>query len=134
MTRLPDWRARLTEYLADARNEPFAPGRHDCALFAAGAVAAMTGADYAAPYRGRYSTLRGGLRVLRRDGFDGHVALAAHHLPECPVAFAGPGDLAAVPTPQGEALGVVQGAGIFVPSEAGLAVVPLTAASRAFKV
>lgn len=134
MSRLPDWRARLVSYLAQAQREPFNPGRHDCALFAAGAVAAMTGQDYAAPYRGRYTTLRGGVRVLRREGFEDHIALAAHHLPARPVSFARPGDLAVVPTEDGPALGVVQGAGVFVLSPAGVALVPLTAADKAFGV
>lgn len=135
VSRLPDWRPRLVAFLTAAQRAPFRPGQHDCALFAAGAVAAMTGQDYAAPYRGRYTTIRGGIRVLRADGFADHIALAAHHLPERPVAFARAGDLAVVPTEDGPALGVVQGAGIYVLSPAGgLSLVPLTAATRAFGV
>lgn len=134
LKRRPDWRARLIAYLARAAREPFAEGRHDCALFLAGGVEAMTGVDYAAPYRGRYTTTRGGLRLLRRAGFADHVALAARHLPECPPAFAAEGDGAAVETPEGPALGIVQGEGVYVPGPAGLAVVPLTTAARAFRV
>lgn len=134
MTRLANWRPRLIAYLAEAAARPFAEGRHDCALFLAGGVAAMTGVDYAAPYRGRYTTTRGGLRILRKAGFADHVALAAHHLAERPVAFAREGDGAVVPTGDGPALGIVQGAGVYVLSPAGLAVVPLTAAARAFEV
>ena len=68
MPRLSNWTAPLIEYLAAAARRPFKPGHHDCALFAAGAVAAMTGTDFAAQWRGRYTTLRGGLRVIRRAG------------------------------------------------------------------
>ena len=64
MPRHSNWTAPLIEYLAAAARRPFKPGHHDCALFAAGAVAAMTGTDFAAQWRGRYTTLRGGLRVI----------------------------------------------------------------------
>lgn len=132
--RQPDWQSRLTAYLAASAQKEFQEGAHDCALFAAGAVAAITGHDYAAVYRGRYTTTRGGLRVLRRDGFADHVALAASHLAEKPIARANPGDLAVLETDEGPALGVVQGEGIFVLRQNGMALVPLTAAFQAFEV
>lgn len=132
--RVRGWQARLIDYLGGAARTPFADGQHDCALFAAGAVAAMTGHDYAAPYRGRYTTIRGGLRILRRDGFADHVALAAAHLPEKPVARANPGDLAVIDTLDGPALGVVQGEGIFVLGQNGMALVPLLSAIQVLEV
>lgn len=125
-------RARLTTYLADCARRPFAEGSHDCALFAAGAVQAMTGRDIAAEWRGRYISTRGGLRVLRRAGFADHIALAAHHFPVTHRPRIG--DLAAVPTEQGPALGVVQGLHIYLLAESGLALVPLSAATQFFEV
>jgi hypothetical protein len=132
--RYADWRQHLVAYLADAARRPFAQGTHDCALFLAGGVLAMTGQDYAARYRGRYTTTRGGLRILRKDGFETHVALAAHYLPDLPVALAREGDAAVVPTGDGPALGIVQGEGIYVLGPGGMGVVPLTTAFRAFEV
>jgi hypothetical protein len=41
--RLPDWPEKLAAYIADNRAARFAWGVNDCALFAAGAVLAMTG-------------------------------------------------------------------------------------------
>jgi hypothetical protein len=134
MRRLVDWRSRLTAFVADAARRPFAPGHHDCALFAAGAVAAMTGFDAAADWRGRYTTLRGGLRVLRREGYADHLALVTAHLPPVHPAFARAGDLAAVPGPEGMALGVVQGERIYVLHPGGLATVDLLAATHAWRV
>src|SRR5690606_37242555 len=99
--RFPDWRVRLTAWLNEVRRTPFAQGSHDCALFAAGAVVAMTGHDFAAPYRGRYTTTRGGLRVLRRAGFDDHIALAAAHLPACALSDLAEGDVVVIPTDEG---------------------------------
>lgn len=132
--RAPDWRTRLTAWFAAHAREPFVHGRHDCALFAFGAVAAMGGPDLAAPWRGRYTTLRGGIRLLRRDGHEDHVALAASALEEIAPARARPGDLAVVSTPEGPALGVVSGATVHVLGPAGLALVPRGEAVRAFRV
>lgn len=134
MTRLPDWTPRLVRWLALAAPRPFVPGTHDCALFLAGAVEAMTGVDYAASYRGRYTTLRGGLRILRRDGFADHIALAAHHLPEISPAEARPGDGVVVETPDGPALGLHQGEAVWVLSPQRLALVSAARVIRAFGV
>jgi hypothetical protein len=66
--RAPDWRARLADLVTARRHDPFAWGSRDCCLWAADAVEAMTGDDFAAPLRG-YSTRFGALRKLKRAGF-----------------------------------------------------------------
>ncbi|MFE3836065.1 DUF6950 family protein [Pseudogemmobacter sonorensis] len=131
--RTPGWQRRLAVYLGTVARSPFAFGSQDCALFAAGAVEAMTGTDLAASYRGRYTTLRGGLRIMRRDGFADHIAFFGHHLPDRD-GPPQPGDLAVVPTDDGPALGVVQGDQIYVTSPGGLALVPLGDAPRFLRV
>ncbi|MDN4633853.1 hypothetical protein QCD71_20230 [Sphingomonas sp. PsM26] len=68
MNRLPDWEARLAAYLEPLRTLPFSWGEHDCCLFSAGAVIAMTGVDPMPEFRGRYTTARGSVRALRRLG------------------------------------------------------------------
>jgi len=132
--RTHDWRGRLTAFLAAKARAPFVYGEHDCALFAAGAVEAMTGVDPAAEWRGRYTTWRGGLRVLRAAGHADHVAAVAALLTEVPPAFAAAGDLAVVVGEGGPALGVVQGELIYVLRPEGLALVPFETASRAFEI
>lgn len=134
MTRLSDWHSRLTAYLHEARARPFEYGRHDCATFAAGAIEAMTGDDLAATWRGRYRTMLGGLRVLRKEGYGDHIALADRYFEEIPVALACPGDIAVVQGPDGKARGIVQGGAIYVLAPAGLGLVPLLSAERAFRV
>lgn len=134
MIRHPDWQSRLVLYLTRTAAKPFVPGRQDCALFAAGAIEAMTGVDPADGWRGRYRSLRGGQRMLRAAGYGDHVALAAAILPEVTVAEAAPGDIAVIETPEGRALGVVQGAGIYVTGALGLGLMPLRDAVRAFRV
>lgn len=132
MTRQKGWQGRLAAFLASVARTPFSPGTHDCALFAAGAVEALTGVDLAADWRGRYHTLRGGVRVLRRAGYADHIALARSHFPATTTPR--PGDLAVVSTPDGPALGVVQGLMIYAPAAIGWALVPLDAATEFFEV
>lgn len=134
LVRLPAWRSALTNWLHAVRLTPFCQANHDCALFAAGAVHAMTGVDFAAPFRGRYTTTRGGLRLLRRAGFGDHIALAAAHLPACGLFDIREGDLVVIGSPAGPALGVVQGALAFVPGARGTSLVSISGALGAFKV
>lgn len=137
--RQPGWQIALSQYLAEAGRQQFQWGTHDCALFAAGAVAAMTGVDPAARWRGKdkpkYRTLRGGLGLMRRAGFVDHADVAARMFEEVPVATAQPGDLAAIRDGELFALGVVQGEWIYVLQPDGrLGLVELMAAARVFRV
>ena len=135
MHKTKGWQNRLSAYLAGAGRERFVPGQHDCALFASSALAAMTGEDLAAPYRGRYTTERGGIRILRWDDYRDHIALAAAHLrARDPGEGARPGDLAVIPTERGPALGVVQGAAVYVLTPDRLSLVPLVLAVTVFEV
>ena len=111
MERWHDWQSRLTDYLLAAGRQQIEPGRFDCMLFAAGAVRVMTGTDLAADFRGRYTTLAGGLRILKRRGYADHVALIDDLLGERVGWMAlRSGDIAAVPGYDGTpAIGVVTG-------------------------
>lgn len=113
-------------------------GEHDCALFAAGAVKIMTGKDFAKPYLGKYKSLKGGLGLLKRKGFENHADLAAAKLQEIPVSMASVGDIAAVKvsTSGFYALGVVNGPRIYLcrPDSLGLGTADLLTAERAFRV
>lgn len=131
--RLPDWRQRLIDYVVATAAEPFAPGKHDCALAAANAVKAMTGRDFARGFRG-YRTMAEGQRKLRAKGFADHIALAAEHFEEVAPSLAQVGDIAVVQGDDGLALGIVQGELIYVTARNGRALVPLTSAIRAFRV
>ena len=135
LTRLPDWQSRLSVWIKTINGRPIKPGQHDCCLFGAGAIEAQTGVDIAAPWRGRYTTMAGGQRVLRKAGYDDHIALAAATLPEIHASQAREGDIAVVETPEGPALGVVQGAAIYVLGADGrLGFAALIPDTRIFKV
>jgi hypothetical protein len=133
--RLPDWRTRLEDYLARVAGQPFRPGRHDCALFVAGAVEAMTGEDPAAAWRGAYRSLDAGQDALQAAGFADHVALVAAACEEVPPALAAVGDIAVLPgAGKGAALGLVQGAAVYVLHPGGLGLVNRLHVERAFRV
>lgn len=134
MKRVPNWRSALDAAVDAHRGVPFTWGRHDCSLFAADCVLAMTGEDPAARFRGRYKTPKGAAGALKRAGFASQVNVVAAHFSEIHSSRAGVGDIAIVPKGELMSLGIVIGPEIAVLTLAGLGVVPLTRASRAFKV
>lgn len=134
--RKEDWPARLTAFVAGRRRTPFAWGRNDCCLFAADAVAAMTGVDPAKPWRG-YKTVRGAMnRVRRAGGVPGLMAQAAqrHGWPSITATFARRGDIVLAATPDGPALAVRFGHGVVLPGSDGLLTLPLDPAASAWRV
>ena len=134
MQKLVDWRPRLRGFLAAQADAPFAYGSADCGAFAGGAIEAMTGENPHAKVAGKYKTMAGALRALKRLGHDDHVAYTASLLTEIEPLYATFGDIAVVDSPDGPALGVVVGAHIEVRAPGGRGVVPMTDAVRAFRV
>ncbi len=132
--RHPNWRPALRDYVEDVARKPFRYGSHDCALFTAGAVKAMTGVDYARGWRSQYRSLAKGRKLLAEKGHKDHVALVASLYPEIPVLRAQVGDIAVLDGDGGDALGVVQGALVWAADPNGLRSVPLIQAKRAFRV
>jgi hypothetical protein len=128
--RVDHWRSKLLAFLDSQEREPFAYGVNDCLLMTAGAVAAVTGVDHAAPYRGRYTTLRGGKRVIGMTPLD----LVASILPEILPVEAGDGDIAAKRESAEWSFGVIVGAHFYVRTETGLGILPRGDAEKAFRV
>ncbi|MBV9549633.1 MAG: hypothetical protein JO256_08190 [Alphaproteobacteria bacterium] len=136
MKRLPGWRTRLNDCLEDMRRRPFQWGEHDCALgLAAPCVAAMTGIDLGAEWRGRYATADEARAVLAAAGHDDIGGLLASLFEEVPPAFAGHGDLATLPGEnEGLSIGVVTGAAVTVLGARGLSQTSRLNILRAFRV
>ena len=129
--KVDNWQNLLIEYIASAANGTFAYGQQDCALFAAGAVDIQLGTQYVRDWVGKYKSWPEGLRKLRKLGHDDHLALFGKHLTEVLPPFAQVGDIAAM----GDAMGIVQGAGIYVLQDPkGIGLAPLTSATRVFRV
>lgn len=135
MRKRTDWRKHLVAYVSSINRAEFKPGQHDCALFAAGAVKAMTGENLAKSWQGKYRSLKRGKELLKERGFEDHIALAASFFEEVPALMAQVGDIAVIEEDGEQALGVVQGAYIWVVrAESGLGRVFLSQAKRAFRV
>lgn len=128
--KLADWRQRLVEYLTGVSTRTLTFGEHDCAIFAGGAAGAQTGVDYITEWVGTYTDMTTGLAALNAKGYADHVDLVRQTFTEVPVSMAQEGDIAVV----GDALGVVQGAAIYVLRPEGIGLVPLLSASTAFRV
>ncbi len=111
MPRVDHWERVLAAAIDSARARPFVWGLHDCPTFAFETRMALTGGeDVAALWRGKYSTHLGGLRVMRRLGWDsletmGHALLG---VPRDTPLLAQRGDI--VLTDTGLGFGVVIGA------------------------
>ena len=66
MLRYSDWEERLTMFLVGRDASPLVWGKSDCCLFSCDAVRAMTGADPAHFFRGKYDSLKGAYKILKR--------------------------------------------------------------------
>ena len=121
----------LIAYAAEAGQRPFRPGRHDCALFAAGWLKLSTGKDYARGWRSTYRSLKRGQQLLEEAGFADHADFAAAHLPEIAPAFAQLGDIAVL---DDQAFGITAGEMIYCLKPQGLGLVPRGSMRRAFQV
>lgn len=91
LTRLPDWQQRFGDLVAQRMAMPFTWGQFDCVMWAADAVQAITGHDFADGMRGTYSTERQALRILKPLG--GVAALASERLSQRPLAMVRCGDV-----------------------------------------
>jgi hypothetical protein len=81
--------------MADAGRDVMEWGKDDCALWCADIVRDALGYDLAAPFRGRYKTRRGAMRVLGRKGLKGLLqrTARARHWKRIHPTLAQPGDL-----------------------------------------
>jgi len=134
-TRRPGWERRLVEAIEAARDRPFRWGRHDCATFAFDLRREIAGGhDVAALWRGRYSTSRGAVRVMRRLGWSS-LDEAGRELLEEPlpsVHLAQRGDLVLADT--GLGFGVCLGAKAAGIAPEGLILVPLSSCALAWRI
>lgn len=134
--RRADWPEILAALLARARAAEFAWGEHDCCLFAADVVRAITGRDPAAAFRGRYRTRRGAQLALKRYGRGTLLATVTAILGEpVPPLLARRGDVLYMDGPQGPAMGVCSGPRVMFPTRPrGLVAVHPLSCSHAWRI
>lgn len=133
MVRLPDWPARLSDFIESRRQRDFLWGERDCCLFACDAVQVVTGHDPAKRWRGLYASEKGARRLLRDNGGVIGLAIIAFGAPVS-AANAGRGDVVLIDTPDGEALGVCLGSVSAAQGKAGIVFNPISAAKAAWRV
>lgn len=137
MNRQKNWRNRLHEVVEARRRVPFSfESGFDCAIFVADCIAAMTGEDPAADFRGRYSSDIGAMRVIRNAGFANIADLVSSRLDEIAPVRAQVGDVAFIPDESsfGGALGIVIGEQVACLHVDGIGSVPRNLMTRAFRV
>lgn len=132
--RIRGWEQALAAFTRAHMRTTYEWGRHDCALFAAGAVAATTGVDFAQDFRGTYDDEEGARRVLASIGCADVGDLASRYLPEIAPAEARRGDIVLIDGVRGMFLAVVDGRTAVGPTLRGLAHTPLNLALRAWAV
>ncbi|QSX32451.1 hypothetical protein JYB87_11805 [Shewanella avicenniae] len=115
-----NWPTHLNRYILENLNTPFKWGEFDCCLFAANAVKAMTGEDYAAAFRGKYSTKAGATKALSRYGAGTIKDTITQLLGEPQNTHPARGDVCLIETVNGPTAGIFLNGAVYCPSEAGL--------------
>ena len=111
----------------------FSPLSSDRSLWAADAVQALAGVDFASAWRGTYSSATGAARLLAELGGVRAIASAALGEP-VPVAFAAVGDVVLIEQAGRELLAVCNGGTALCVGPDGLAPVGMEAALAVWKV
>ena len=134
MQRVTNWDVALGRYLADTRRLAHRYGKADCALYAAGAVLAMTGEDLARGHRSKYTTEAGAARYVRRQGWQDLAGLGDAFLPRIDLSKARRGDLLLMPGDAGEFFAIKMGARAVALGESGPELFAIDPNSLAWKV
>lgn len=141
LKRTPGWRKRFAEVMIIDPTRKFNWGNNDCITgLVAPAIFAMTEFDIISDIRGKYSDVGNAWKTLRGLGFTNLGDAAAAYFKEIPVSYAHIGDIVTIPSDLsaqdglGISLGVVNGERVTVLSYEGLATVPMSMATRAFRV
>jgi hypothetical protein len=133
-TRKTNWQLDFEKTVSEHKDKAFIWGEHDCVLWAANAVLAITGFDAAEGFRDSYSTALGAAKLLK--DFGGMEALVTTKLEREPVApaFANIGDVLLVLQEGQPMLAICNGETMLAPGLDGLVALPTLSALKAWKV
>lgn len=106
----------------------------DCFFTGLAVIDAVKGTEYRKKYSGRYRTLRGAQKALRKEGHKTLVTFFADLLPQIPPAMAKAGDLAIVDVDGAEHVAVCNGLNFMAKIEDGLMICELGDCKAAFEV
>ncbi len=133
MTRLPTWQTRFALLCIERRARAFEWGAHDCCLWAADAVHAVTGKDFAEGLRGTYATAAEAAKMLKQVGGVRGVATAALGEPINPT-LAAVGDIVLLTEEGRDLLAVCNGLEALCAGPTGLVPVSTRQAHAAWRV
>ena len=131
--RRQDWPEILAGMIETYRHEPFSWGEHDCAMWAASVIKAMTDIDPAVEFRNTYSTAGDAFHILEHHGGLLHVVDKMFPRIES-VLTARRGDITAMLGEFGPTLGVCIGHQCAYPGKQGLVFHPLRNCIAAWRV
>jgi len=135
MKRLEGWEQALVEMTASKLRTPWAWGVHDCVIFAADCILAMTGEDLAEDFRGRYDNESEAWATLASIGHNDLGSLVASRLPDIEPRDAGRGDVVLMAGEQGDFIAICDGRTAVGPkAPRGINHNPMVAATRAWRV
>ena len=121
----------MDRVIAEAESQTFSYGAFDCALFVADVVNAITGQDYAQPYRG-YQTEAEADEILHKAGGLGRIP--DQFFERIPPQFAVTGDIVWRQKRKRETLGICVGAACCFPKKDGLVWLHRRVIRRAWRV
>ena len=127
------WEKRLSEAVEAGMERRFEWSVHDCATWAFGVRAALTGLDATLAWAGQYRSLAGGLRLMKRLGWADYQAMGSALLGDAlqMVLLAQRGDIAL--GPEG-GFGIVMGHGVYGLVPEGVTTVALADCQLAWRV
>lgn len=129
--RPPNLESHLQNYLRSSKNLKFEWGINDCALWVAGFATVVLGTDFAAEWRGKYSTERQAQEYLLAAGYTDMTEVVSMHAGEVPVSMCQRGDIVLHPA---QALGLCAGRrSYFLTEERGLIAVPTLPCRKAWR-
>lgn len=135
MKRREGWEQALVVMTASKLRTPWGWGSHDCAIFAADCILAMTGEDLAEEFRGRYDNEAEAWALLASLGHEDLGALVTSRLPEIKPRDAMRGDVVLMPGEYGDFVAVCDGHTAVGPkAPRGINHIPMIAAKRAWRV
>jgi len=122
--------AILSDYIDRVASRPFQWGVNDCLIMAAGAVELLTGVDHAEGFRGRYSSLAEGKKLIGTT----LLRFVGSKLEAIDPVRAVDGDIGALKQDKDWGFGVFIGPHLYVMTETGIGILPRSHATKAFKV
>lgn len=134
LARKQDWQLHFEKCVSENYNKKFEWGTHDCFLWSANLVLAITGTDIAENLRGTYSTAKDAKHILKE--FGGLAGLVTEYTGKEPVSplLAAVGDLVLTDYTGQHTMAVCNGETLLATGVDGLVSLPMSAALKAWRI